>query len=207
MGYNEGGGSLAEEGRRPMGRFDRIWLAFEKFAIFFSFVVTMTVVVILLLLGIGLWRVAPALPGLRDNTICPLLAQVDGLVNDFDNAVITRTITISQTIPVAFDLTLDQNTSVKLTKSIPLNRSATFVLPGGGGQINGTVSLALPDGMSLPIHLTMPVPIRQDLPVHMDVLVSIPLKETELGSVTGQLKDILTPYTKLLSDLLNCPKP
>jgi hypothetical protein len=40
----------------------------------------------------------------------------------------------------------------------------------------------------------------------MDVLVSIPLKETELGSVTGQLKDLLTPYTKLLSDLLHCPQ-
>ena len=190
-----------------MGRLDAIWLAFEKFAIFFSFVVTMTLVVVLLLLGIGLWQIAPSLPGLRDGTICPLIAKVDSLVYDFDNAVITRTISISQTIPVVFDLTLDQNTVVKLTKSVPLNRSATFVLPSGGGQINGTVSLALPDGMSLPIHLTMPVPVRQQLPVNMDVLVSIPLKETELGDVTGQLKDILTPYTKLLSDVLHCPQP
>jgi len=182
-----------------------MWLAFEKFAIFFSFVVTMTLVVVLLLLGIGLWQVAPTLPGLRDGTLCPLIAQVDTLVYDFDSAVITKTISISQTIPVAFDLTLDQNTVVNLTKSVPLNRSATFVLPGGGGQINGTVSLALPNGMPLPIHLTMPVPIREDLPVNMNVLVSIPLKETELGGVTGQLKDILTPYTKLLSDVLHCP--
>jgi hypothetical protein len=191
--------------RRPMGRFETIWLAFEKFALFFSFVVTMTLVVVLLLLGIGVWRIAPTLPGLRDGTLCPLIAQVDSLVYDFDSAVITRTISISQTIPVAFDLTLDQNTVVKLTKSVPLNRSATFILPGGGGQINGTVSLALPNGMPLPIHLTMPVPIRKELPVNMNVLVSIPLKETELGEVTGQLRDILTPYTKLLSDMLHCP--
>jgi hypothetical protein len=188
-----------------MERLDRIWLAFEKFAIFFSFVVTMTLVVILLLLGIGLWRTAPSLPGLRDGTLCPLIAEVNGLVYDFDSAVITRTIVISETIPVAFDLTLDQNTVVNLTKSVPLNRGATFVLPSGGGQINGTVSLALPTGMDLPIHLTMPVPIRQQLPVKMNVLVSIPLKETELGGVTGRLKDILTPYTKLLSDVLHCP--
>jgi hypothetical protein len=190
-----------------MGRFETCWLAFEKFAIFFSFVVTMTLAVALLLLGFGLWRVAPSLPGLRDGTLCPLIAQVDGLVTDFDNAVITRTISISQTIPVVFDITLDQNTVVKLTKAVPLNRAATMVLPGGGGQINGTVSLALPAGQALPVHLTMPVPIRQNLPVNMDVLVSIPLKETELGSVTGQLKDLLTPYTKLLSDVLHCPKP
>jgi len=190
-----------------MGRFDRIWLAFEKFAIFFSFVVTMTLAVILLLLGIGLWRIAPALPGLRDNTICPLLARVDGLVNDFDSAVINKTIYISQTIPVEFDLPLNQNTVVKLTQSVPLNRPASYVFPGGGGQINGQVSLTLPDGQVLPVQLNLTVPVRQNLPISMEVPVSIPLKETDLGSVTGELKDILTPYTKLLSDLLNCPKP
>lgn len=188
-----------------MGRFETIWLAFEKFAIFFSFVVTMTLVVILLLLGIGVWRVAPSLPGLRDGALCPLIARVEGLVYDFDSAVINKTIYISQTIPVEFDLPLNQNTSVQLTQSVPLNRSATFVLPGGGGRINGTVSLALPDGMDLPIQLGLTVPVRQQLPIQMQVPVSIPLKETDLGAVTGELVDILTPYTKLLGDLLHCP--
>ena len=188
-----------------MGRFETIWLAFEKFAIFFSFVVTMTLVVILLLLGIGAWRVAPSLPGLRDGTLCPLIARVEGLVYNFDSAVINKTIYISQTIPVEFDLPLNQNTNVELTSSVPLNRSATFVLPSGGGRINGTVSLALPDGMDLPVHLSLMVPVRQQLPIQMEVPVSIPLKETDLGAVTGELVDILTPYTKLLSDLLHCP--
>jgi len=36
-----------------MGRFEAIWLAFEKFAIFFSFVVTMTVVVVLCSWGLA----------------------------------------------------------------------------------------------------------------------------------------------------------
>ncbi|MBN1138569.1 MAG: hypothetical protein JXM73_18410 [Anaerolineae bacterium] len=190
-----------------MGHFESVWRAFEKFAILFSFAVTFVLVLVLLLLGIGLWQVAPSLPGLRDGTLCPLLARVDSLVNDFDTAVINKTIYISQTIPVEFDLPLNQNTAVKLTQSVPLNRSATFVLPGGGGRINGTVSLALPDGMDLPVKLNLTVPVRQNLPISMEVPVSIPLKETDLGSVTGELKDILTPYTKLLSDLLHCPKP
>jgi len=186
---------------------ETIWLAFEKFAIFFSFAITFVLVVILLLLGVGLWRVAPSLPGLRDGTLCPLLARVDGLVNDFDSAVINKTIYISQTIPVEFDLPLNQNTDVRLTQAVPLNRAATFVLPGGGGRINGTVSLTLPSGQVLPVQLSLSVPVRQNLPIAMEVPVSIPLKETDLGSVTGELKDILTPYTKLLSDLLHCPKP
>jgi len=190
-----------------MGRFETIWLAFEKFAIFFSFVVTMTLMLILLLLGIGAWKVAPSLPGLRDGTLCPLIARVEGLVYDFDSAVINKTIYISQTIPVEFNLPLNQSTQVELTQNVPLNRSATFVLPSGGGRINGTVSLALPDGMDLPIQLDLTVPVRQQLPVQMEVPVSIPLKETDLGAVTGELVDILTPYTKLLGDLLRCPAP
>ncbi len=190
-----------------MGRFDSIWLAFEKFAIFFSFVVTFVLVMGLLVMGIGLWRVAPSLPGLRDGTLCPLIARVDALVNNFDSAVINKTIHISQTIPINFDLPLNQGTEVQLTESVPLNRSATFVLPGGGGRINGTVSLALPNGMNLPIQLDLEVPVRQTVPITMEVPVSIPLKETDLGAVTGELKDILTPYTKLLSDLLRCPTP
>jgi len=188
-----------------MERLETIWLAFEKFAIFFSFVITFFLVMVLLLMGIGLWRVAPSLPGLRDGTLCPLIARIDGLVYDFDSAVINKTIYISQTIPVEFNLPLNQSTQVELTQNVPLNRSATFVLPSGGGRINGTVSLALPAGMDLPIQLNLTVPVRQNLPIAMEVPVSIPLKETDLGAVTGELVDILTPYTKLLGDLLRCP--
>ena len=190
-----------------MGRLETIWLAFEKFAIFFSFVVTFVLVMVLLVMGIGLWRVAPSLPGMRDGTFCPLIARIDALVNNFDSAVINKTIYISQTIPVEFNLPLKQNTDVTLTQAVPLNRSATFTLPSGGGRINGTVRLALPNGMTLPVQLDLTVPVRQRLPISMEVPVSIPLKETDLGAVTGELKDILTPYTKLLSDLLRCPKP
>ena len=59
--------------------------------------------------------------------------------------------------------------------------------------------------MDLPIQLGLTVPVRQQLPIQMEVPVSIPLKETDLGAVTGELVDILTPYTKLLGDLLHCP--
>jgi len=190
-----------------MERFDSIWLAFEKFAIFFSFVVTFVLVLMLLLLGLGVWQIAPSLPGLRDGTLCPLIARIDGLVNDFDSAVINKTIYISQTIPVKFTLPLNQNTAVQLTQAVPLQRPASYTFPAGGGRINGTVSLTLPDGQVLPVHLDLTVPVSQSLPIAMEVPVSIPLKETDLGSVTGELKDILTPYTELLSDLLRCPKP
>jgi hypothetical protein len=190
-----------------MKRHERLWLAFEKFAIFFSFVVVFTLVMVFLVVVFAMWRTLPTLQALRTDVACPLIADVNGLVDELDNAVITRTIHISETIPVEFALTLDQNLNVQLTKGIQINRPANFTLPAGGGQINGTVFLVLPKGQNLPIHMQMTVPVNQQLPVEMDVPVTIPLKETELGPVTGKLKELLTPYMDLLGETLDCPAP
>jgi hypothetical protein len=187
-----------------MERLESLWLAFEKFAIAFSFVVTFTLVITLLALGIGLWKVAPALPGLRDGTVCPLLTDVEGLLTDLEAAVITSTVPISQTIPVVFDVPLDTNTTAVLNEAVPLNRPTTMTLPGGGGQINGTVYLTLPKGQQLPVHLSMTVPVRQNLPVQMNVPVAIPLQDTELGPIIDKLQGLLMPYLDLLSKTLHC---
>jgi hypothetical protein len=190
-----------------MKRSEALWLAFEKFAIFFSFVVTFILVMGLLAVVIGAWLALPAFQALKDNVACPLIADVNGLVTDLDNAVITRTIHISQTIPVRFTLDLDKNLDVQLTRGVQINRPTNFVLPAGGGQINGTVHLVLPKGQILPIHMQMLVPVDKELPVEMDVPVTIPLKETELGPITGKLQELLTPYLDLLDDTLKCSGP
>ncbi len=190
-----------------MKRSEALWLAFEKFAIFFSFMVAFILVMVLLVAAFVVWRGMPMIQSLRTDLACPLIADVNGLVTDLDNAVITRTIHISQTIPVRFDLELDKNLNVRLTQGVPLNRPTTFTLPAGGGQINGTVHLNLPKGQSLPVHMRMTVPVDQNLPVEMDVPVTIPLKETELGPVTAKLKALLTPYMDLLGDALQCSAP
>jgi len=186
-----------------MKRWEILWLAFEKFAIFFSFVVTFILVMALLVGVFVLWQQLPTLQGLKDGLACDTITGLNKLVDDFEGAVITRTIFISQTIPVRFSLPLDQSTNVQLTRDVPLSRPATMVLPGGGGRINGTVSLKLPDGQNLPVHMRMTVPVDQQLPVQMTVPVSIPLRETELGGVIRQLKTLLEPLqlTKLAKTL------
>jgi hypothetical protein len=190
-----------------MKRSEALWLAFEKFAIFFSFAVTFILVMVLLAAGIAIWRSLPLLQALRTDVACPLITDVNGLVTDLNNATITRTIHISQTIPVQFSLYLDKNLNVRLTQGVQINRPTSFRFPAGGGQINGTVSLVLPRGQTLPIHMQMNVPVDQQLPVAMNVPVSIPLKETELGPVTGKLKDLLLPYMDLLDGVLHCSAP
>jgi hypothetical protein len=161
---------------------------------------------ILLVVLFVAWRSAPMLVGLKDGLACDTVTGLNTLLDDFEGAVITRTIEISQTIPVEFDLFLDKNLTVRMTEEVPLSRPATYVLPAGGGQINGTVYLELPQGQQLPIHMSMVVPVDQQLPVQMDVPVAIPLDETDLGGVIQQLRDLLAPLQlDKLEKTLKCP--
>lgn len=188
-----------------MKRSDILWLAFEKFAIFFSFAVTFTIAIVLLVLAFVVVQQRETIVALKDGIVCDTVTGLNTLLDDFESAVITRTISISQTIPVTFDLPIEQNLTVAMTQGVDLKRPTTMVLPGGGGRINGTVYLELPRGLRLPIQLNMTVPVRQQLPVTMDVPVAIPLRETDLGGVIQQLRDLLAPLQlEKLEETLRC---
>jgi hypothetical protein len=191
-----------------MKRSEILWLAFEKFAIFFSFMVTFTLVMILLLVGFGAWQNRSAVSAIQDGIACETVTGLNSLIADFEDAVITQTIHISESIPVVFDLPLDKDLDVILNENVKLSRPTSFVLPGGGGQINGTVYLVLPQGQILPVHMSTSVEVSQSLPVQMEVPVAIPLKETELGDVIIQLKELLEPMQlEKLGDTLGCSNP
>lgn len=191
-----------------MKRWEILWLAFEKLAIIFSFVVTFTLVMVLLAAAIGAWQHRSLLESLRAGLACDTVTGMNTMLVDFENAVITRTISISQTIPVQFDQPLDKNLNVELTEDVSLSRPTTFVFPAGGGQINGTVYLDLPEGQVLPVHMRTSVGVSQTLPVQMEVAVAIPLKETELGVVIRQLQDLLAPLQLgKLEQTLRCGAP
>jgi hypothetical protein len=199
---------FAAKRERTMKRWEVLWLAFEKFAIFFSFVVTFILVMVLLVAGYVLWQQLPTLVAIKDGLVCDTVTGLNTLLDDFEDAVITRTIDINETIPIEFDLPLDQNIVVQLTDDIQLNRPASFVFPSGGGQINGTVYMRLPRGTDLPIHLSTMVPVSETVPVEMTVDVSIPLRETDLGGVIAQLRNLLAPLQlKKLEETLGCNSP
>jgi hypothetical protein len=199
---------IAAKRERTMKRWEVLWLAFEKFAIFFSFVVTFILVIILLMVGYVLWQQLPTLAAIKDGLVCDTVSGINTLLNDFEDAVITRTIDINETLPIEFDLPLDQNIVVQLTDNVELIRPASFVFPSGGGRINGTVYMELPQGSDLPIHLSTMVPVSQTVPVEMTVDVSIPLKETDLGGVIAQLRDLLAPLQlETLEETLGCSPP
>jgi hypothetical protein len=199
------------------------WERFKSFAILFSF--TVNVVTILSLL-VGSVPAAQTAFTVKNDTVEPLLNDLDAAFVELGESEIVTEVAIDENLDIRFDLPLDQqlpvdfplpiqqDTAVMLTQRVPLyNLPATFVLPGGGGQINGAVSLALPAGMFLPIRLDMSVPVtstipvrlnvpvNQTVPVSMTVPVRIKLGESGLGPAVEDLRRAIQPISATVQSL------
>jgi hypothetical protein len=170
------------------------WQAFKTFAILFSFTVNIILLIVLLL-------VAPLIIPIVDTIAKPIVGGLNSSFIDMSNASIVRTISVEDTMPISFTLPLEDRTNVVLAEAVPLNIPARFVLPGGGGAINGNVALNLPQGLVLPVELKLAVPVNQEIPVALDVAVEIPLQETELGRPFNTLRALFEPLNNLLIKL------
>ncbi len=199
------------------------WERFKSFAILFSF--TVNVVTILSLL-VGSVPAAQTAFTLKTDTVEPLLNDLDAAFVELGESEIVTEVAIDENLDIRFDLPLDQklpidfplpiqqDTAVMLTQRVPLyNLPATFVLPGGGGQINGAVTLALPAGMFLPIRLDMSVPVTstipvrmivpvdQQVPIQMTVPVRIKLGESGLQPAVDDLRRAIQPISATVQSL------
>jgi hypothetical protein len=174
------------------------WGAFKNFAIVFSFIVNLILVLVLLI------SPAPALMA-KGQIVDPLLGNLDAAFAALGDTVINSTVKVDHMLPVQFDLPLKQGTKVVLTEPVPLQAKATFFLPDGGGAINGTVSLNLPEGMALPVNLDLMVPVSSTIPVLIDVPVEIPLDKAGMGPAIKKLRDVFHPLIEFLQTIPNTP--
>jgi hypothetical protein len=171
------------------------WQAFKTMAIIFSFVVNLVVLIALL-------AILPLILPIVDSIAKPLVGGLNDSFVDMSEATISRTIEVKDTLDIAFTLPLETNTVVRVTENVPLNSiPARFVLPGGGGFINGSVSLELPANLELPVFLSLEVPVEQTIPVELMVSVEIPLNETELGKPFNTLVGLFTPLDEAIDSL------
>lgn len=208
-----------------MQRLKPVWQAFKDIAIVFSFAVNFVLVITLVLFAVPTLRATLAL---NSGFLRPMLDNLDAAFVRLGNSTIDTTIPIDKSIPIRFDLPFDeelpidfqlameQDTVVTLQRPVPLNNlPARFTLPGGGGAINGTVSLSLPAGVRLPIHLSTSVPVRQTIPVQltvpvsetvpvrMDVPVTMELGEAGLDPAVQDLRAVFEPLREQLDELPN----
>ncbi len=171
------------------------WQAFKTVAIIFSFAVNLVVLIALL-------TILPLILPIVDSIAKPLVGGLNDSFVDMSEATISRTIEVNDTIDIAFTLPLETETVVMVTQPVPLvSIPARFVLPGGGGFINGAVSLDLPQGLELPVFLSLEVPVEQTIPVNLVVGVDIPLSETELGKPFNTLVGLFTPLDQAIDSL------
>lgn len=127
------------------------------------------------------------------------VGDVMGAVQGLQQATIRATIPINQQLPITLQVPVDQDTIVVIQQPVPLTVPATIVFPGGGGNLNATVSLNLPTGLELPVHLNMTIPLTSSVPVKFDVPVTIPLRDTELAKPFADLYELLRPIQELLT--------
>ena len=149
------------------------WQAFKTFAILFSFAVNLVLLIVLLL-------AAPLIIPIVSEIANPIVGGLNDSFVDMSTATISRKIEVNDEMGIAFTLPLETTTNVLIVENVPLEGiPAQFVLPNGGGAINGQVYLSLPEGLELPVYLALDVPVDQTIPVALSVDVDIPLRETE----------------------------
>lgn len=127
-----------------------------------------------------------------------------GLYENFekmDSAHITKTIPVDATIPVKFDLQLNQQTSVVLSEDVLINNALVTVNTGGLNINRAAANIILPQGTSLPVFLSLTVPVDTTIPVKLNVAVDIPLNETQLHEPFVGLQEVIAPlYCLVKSD-------
>ncbi|HEY4689820.1 MAG TPA: hypothetical protein VIK33_10940 [Anaerolineae bacterium] len=175
-----------------MSRRQRIWNAIKNIAIVLSLIINLTLIVVVLVLVSQI--------GAIKATLNSVLTQLDNAFASLGTAVIQDSIHIDQRVPVHFDLPISQDISAVTTAPIPLALPASFSL-GAFGQINGTVSLALPPDLVLPIRIGMTVPVNTEIAVIFDQPVVIPLGQRGLGPVIDQLRSVTRPLLQIVRSL------
>jgi len=120
-----------------------------------------------------------------------------GLYTNFalmDQASIKTTIPIHTEVPAIFNLPLDTDTVVVLSKDTRIPGARVSLSTGGLTIVNAPTDITLPAGTRLPIHLAIEVPVDQKIPVDLSVDVNIPLNQTDLHKPFVGLQNVVAPY-------------
>ncbi|MBI3168180.1 MAG: hypothetical protein HYZ22_06875 [Chloroflexi bacterium] len=124
-----------------------------------------------------------------------------GLYENFEKmerANIQTNVVVNTTIPVKFDLQLNQQTNVVLSQDVTITNARVTVNTGGLNISQANTTIVLPAGTVLPVNLTLTVPVDQQVPVTLNVPVNIPLKETQLNDPFVGLQNVIKPLYCLL---------
>jgi hypothetical protein len=183
---------------KPRASASGVFLAFGSVFWTIASVISLTVniilIVVLVYLGSQLSNIKKMV---RDDVLA-------GLYTNFalmDQASIKTTIPIHTEVPAKFDLPLDTDTVVVLSKDTRIAGARVTLNTGGLTIVNAPTDITLPAGTRLPIHLTLVVPVDQKIPVDLSVAVNIPLNKTDLHQPFVGLQNLVAPYYVMVNGL------
>jgi len=182
--------------RRPLIRLEKIGPAFWTVSSIISMIVNIFLIAVVIILAQQLFSIKQVLTS----------QLIGGLYQNFvlmDQASIHTTIPINTQVPAKFNLTLDKDTVVTLTKNTPLQNANVSLYTGGLTITNAPTNITLLAGTKLPVHLNIVIPVDQKIPVNLNVDVNIPLNQTDLHTPFVGLQNVLMPYSNLLNQAPN----
>jgi len=168
--------------------------AFWNIASIVSLSVNVVLIIILILVGKQLFT-------LKDMVSNQLIGGLHQNFIKMDQARITTTVQVNDTIPVVFDLPVQAETTVVLRKDTRIKNAIVNLSTGGLSIVKAPANIVLPAGTKLPISLSITVPVSTTVPVALTVPVDIPLNKTELHEPFVGLQSVVSPYDTMLADL------
>ncbi len=165
-------------------------------------VISLTVNIVLLLILVFVFSSLQKakltnIPALGPNLLGGLYTNFEKM----DSAHISTNIPVETTIPVKFDLQLNQQTNVILSEDVTITNALVTVNTGGLNITRAAAIVVLPQGTNLPIFLNLTVPVDTTVPVILNVAVDIPLEQTQLHEPFVGLREVVAPlYCLFKSD-------
>lgn len=162
-------------------------------------VISLAVNVVLAVLLYSAWANIPTIDvsGVKASVTDMGAGLLGGLYTNFekmDRAHIIKTIPVQTTIPVKFDLPINQQTNVILSQDVTIDNALVTVRTGGLNITRALTTIVLPQGTNLPIVLNLTVPVETTVPVSLNVEVDIPLSETQLHEPFVGLRQVVEPF-------------
>jgi hypothetical protein len=179
--------------------------AFWTVASIFSLVVNIILIGLLISVGHHFFQ-------LKSIVSDGLVTQASNSLEMMDQAHIVLTVPVEtkvrlqDTLPVAFDLPINQSTQLSLAEQATIN-GAYIYLNNTAVQTDLTLPAGTPlqasFNMSIPVSTTVPVDIT--VPVTMQVPVDIAIDQTDLHQSILGLQEAIEPYKTTLGTTFNSP--
>lgn len=181
----------------PKGSISIFGPALWNVASILSLTINVILIIVLIILAMSINSLGLSVSSML-NMGTGLLSGLYGNFEKMDRAHITTDIAVQTTIPVKFDLQLNQQTNVVLSQDVTITNALVTVNTGGLNISRANTTIVLPSGTTLPVVLNLTVPVDTTVPVALNVPVDIPLNQTQLHEPFAGLQDVLKPIYCLI---------